>query len=431
VRAPSKLIAVAATAAAAFLSPRPSGLAGQPATRRPRVTIVGVDGASWGVLDPLVARGEVPHFARLIAGGTRAPLRSRIPLWSPAVWTTIATGVRRERHGVTGFLDRDGHLVASVHRRVPALWTLASNAGLRTAVIGWWVTYPAEAINGVIVSERALKSRDMDLRVMAEGGAPAPPARGLFHPPSIAESAADILSVLPGRPAESAVRDATIPRMRAEDAAVVRLLRRVRERAGPFAVELLLLRGVDPVSHYFWRFHEPDAAAYAGLPSPSSEERARYGAAVADYYKFVDGLLGELPAVATPDHAFLILSDHGFEAGIDGELTGTHQTRAALDGMFIASGGPFRRNVALAGARILDIAPTVLHVLGLPVAEDLDGRILTEALEPAWLEAHPPRYVASYPDAPVLLDLDAWRSGTGSPVDASMREQLRALGYIE
>jgi len=400
-------------------------------TERPRVTIVGVDGASWRVLDPLIARGEVPNFARLITGGTRAPLRSRIPLWSPAVWTTIATGVRRERHGITGFLDQTSHLVASTHRRAPTLWTLASNAGLRAAVIGWWVTYPAEAINGVIVSERALKSRDADLRVMVEAGEAAPEARGLFHPASTGEIAADILAALPERPAETAVRDATIPRMRAEDAAVVRLLQRVRERTGPFDLEMLLLRGTDPVSHYFWRFYEPDAAAYTGRPTPSSEERSRYGTAVEDHYRFVDGLLGDLPALASSDHVFLILSDHGFEAGIDGELTGTHHTRNAIDGIFIATGGPFRRDAALESASILDVAPTVLHILGLPVAHDLDGRVLTEALEPAWLGAHPVRHVATYAGPPVLLEPGTWQSGTDSPVDASMREQLRALGYIE
>jgi len=419
-------VAMAALAAAA-----PLALAGEARAGHPRVTIIGVDGAAWRVLDPLIARGDVPHFARLIANGTRAPLRSRIPLWSPAVWTTIATGVRRERHGITGFLDPGNHLVASTHRRAPTLWTVASGAALRVAVIGWWVTYPAESVNGVIVSERALKSRDTDLRVMVEGGEAAPRARGLFHPASAAQMAADILGTLPERPAETAVRDATIPRMRAEDAAVVHLLQRVRERGGPFDLELALLRGTDPVSHYFWRFHEPGAAAYAGLPDPSSEERSRYGTAVEDHYRFVDGLLGELAAVGTADHAFLVLSDHGFEAGIDGEVTGTHHTRNALDGIFIASGGPFRRATTLADARILDIAPTVLHVLGLPVAENLDGRVLTDALDSTWLAAHPVRHVAAYPGPPVLLEPGLWQAQTDSPVDGAMREQLRALGYIE
>ena len=102
-------------------------------SERLRVTLIGIDGATWRVLDPLLARGELPNVARLIANGVRAPLRSRIPLYSAAVWTTMATGVRRERHGITDFQMPDGHLSASVHRRVPAIWTVVSRAGRRSA----------------------------------------------------------------------------------------------------------------------------------------------------------------------------------------------------------------------------------------------------------------------------------------------------------
>jgi hypothetical protein len=65
------------------------------------------------------------------------------------------------------------------------------------------------------------------------------------------------------------------------------------------------------------------------------------------------------------------------------------------------------------------------------VAEDLDGRVLTDALDPTWLETHPVRHVATYAGPAVLLEPGAWESRTDSPVDAALREQLRALGYIE
>jgi hypothetical protein len=104
-----------------------------------------------------------------------------------------------------------------------------------------------------------------------------------------------VRATLPARPAETAIRDATIPRMRAEDAAVVRLLQRLRERTGSFDLELLLLRGTDPVSHYFWRFYEPGAAAYAGQPDPSSDERSRYGSAVEDHYRSLTACWGSCP----------------------------------------------------------------------------------------------------------------------------------------
>jgi hypothetical protein len=85
----------------------------------------------------------------------------------------------------------------------------------------------------------------------------------------------------------------------------------------------------------------------------------------------------------------------------------------------------------LEGATILDVAPTILHVLGLPLAQDLDGRVLTDALDPAWLAAHPIATVSTYAGPAVLLDPATREQVTESPADAPMREQLRALGYIE
>ena len=88
---------------------------------------------------------------------------------SEHLWTTIATGVTRKQHGIRKFNRRDGRLVSSADREVAALWTMADHFALRSAVLGWWATYPAEPIDGVIVSERALKTRDEDVRRMVHG----------------------------------------------------------------------------------------------------------------------------------------------------------------------------------------------------------------------------------------------------------------------
>jgi len=403
-------------------------------SERLRVTLIGIDGATWRVLDPLLARGGLPNVARLIANGVRAPLRSRIPLYSAAVWTTMATGVRRERHGITDFQTRDGHLSASVHRRVPALWTLASNAGLHSAVIGWWVTYPAEAIKGVIISERALRTRDEDMRSLA-GDLPRHELPRLLHPPNVAELVADLLVDLSNEVTEEEDERAMVMRtMRAEDAAVVRLLGRLRERMDPFDLEMILLRGVDPISHHFWKFFEPAAAAYGDAERPSSEEVSRYHSAIEDHYRYVDELLGEV-GQSEPDRVVMLLSDHGFEAGQQpfrgGVLSGTHETTAALYGVFVASGGPIRRGERVESVTILDIAPTVLHLLGLPLAESLEGRALVDIFEPRWAAGHPVKAVPTYDCSPVTLSPHALSAGPQSPVDEELREQLRALGYIE
>jgi predicted AlkP superfamily phosphohydrolase/phosphomutase len=400
-----------------------------------RVTIIGIDGATWRVIDPLLARGELPNVAQLVQSGVRAPLRSRMPLYSAAVWTTIATGVTRERHGITNFENSSGRLSASLDRRHPTLWTLASAAGLRSAVIGWWVTYPAEAINGVIISERALKTREEDLVALLDRPPASAERARLAHPPSVITTVGDLLTNLPDQNAGEDERAAVVRRLRAEDVASARLLMRLRERLGTFDLEMLLLRGIDPVSHHFWKYFEPDAAAYEDADRPAPADVIRYRDTIEDHYRYVDSLLGELQGRGAQEHVVVLLSDHGFEAGSQpfrgGALSGTHQTKAALYGILVMSGGPIRAGVRLERATILDIAPTVLHLLGLPVAETSAERVLTEAFDPQWVATHAVRTVPTYPGPAVALPAQDSSTSTSSPADQRVREQLRALGYVE
>lgn len=401
-----------------------------------RVTIIGIDGASWGVMDPLLLRGELPNLAKLIEGGVRAQLRSERPLVSPPVWTSIATGVPRARHGIRGFVARKTRrLVSSTDRRVPALWTIASRGGLRSVVVGWWATYPAESINGVVVSDRTLKTRLKSVRrVTGENSLEDTQWDRLVHPPDAMQTLDALLTtpVPGGADLEDFDVQAT---MRVEDAIIARSVVRLRDSHGPFDLELLLLRGVDPVSHHYWQYHEPDAPVYAEAERPTAEEQSRIGDPVVDHYRYVDGLVGELLRGSGGERVVLVVSDHGFEAGHQGfrkgrkTLLGKHSSDAAALGIFIGAGGPFRRGVALAQASIFDIAPTVLQLLGLPISEELPGQVLTEALDPDWLSQHPARHIARYEGSPVdLTDPDV---DSSSPGDEALREELRALGYIE
>jgi predicted AlkP superfamily phosphohydrolase/phosphomutase len=425
-RAASVLAAAALLAACSDAAPAPL-----------RVSVIGIDGAAWRVIDPMLARGELPHLAQLIAGGVRAQLRSEPPLISPAIWTTIATGVSRREHGLRIFAVRGGGLVSARQRRVPALWTLASRAGLRSAVIGWWGTYPAEQINGVVISERALKAREEDLHMRFGENLAPPELSQLTHPAEVLDLLAKTLFQMPTRAASDSNADWLARRTRVEDQAALRTLVQLRKRMGPFDLELLLLRGVDPVSHMFWRYYEPDSPAYAALPPVPPEEQARYGSAIEDHYRLVDGLLGELPAEGAPDRVVLLVSDHGFEAQVvrsrTGELlTGHHRSKAALNGIFIAAGGPFRADVRReTPVSIYDIAPSVLYLLGLPLAENLHGEVLTDLLDPAWVSAHPLRRVSRYAGPPSDLPPAGSPDATDAAAEARLHEELRALGYVD
>ena len=399
-----------------------------------RISIIGIDGATWRVIDPMIARGELPHLARLVEAGVRGPLRSQKPLESPPVWTTIATGVSRERHGVEA-MQIEGELVSSRHRRWPALWKIASDAGLRSTVIGWWGTYPAEHIEGVVVSERALKTREDDIRPLLATPAPDSEVQALVHPPESLRVLSDLLFREVDHAPEADEKQRVAATMRLEDDTVARSLLRLRERDGPFALEMILLRGVDPVSHFFWKYHEPNAGVYPAAERPTPEQIAAHGSTVEDHYRYVDALLGELALSPSPGHVVMLVSDHGFEAGRQPFrsgtiLSGTHLTNAALDGILVAAGGPFQQGKRVSGASILDVTPTVLHLLGLPVASDLEGRVWTVAFDPSWAAAHPVTKIPTYPGTPVALP-EASPNGAPDLGADALRDELRALGYIE
>lgn len=117
------------------------------AAAAPRVLVFGIDGGTWDVMDELLARGELPHIETLRARGVHGILESRPPLVSPVVWSTMFTGQPHDEHGVQHWRTSQ-----AVHRKVEAVWNIASAAGLQTHVFNVPSTWPAEPIAGTMVS---------------------------------------------------------------------------------------------------------------------------------------------------------------------------------------------------------------------------------------------------------------------------------------
>lgn len=107
-----------------------------PAAEGVRLLVVGIDGASWDQLDPLAAEGRLPALSALQERGHRAVLRAEEPLFSPLLWTTMATGQRPEVHGIRGFRTR------ADQARVPRFWDIAVDQGRSVGLYKWLVTWP-------------------------------------------------------------------------------------------------------------------------------------------------------------------------------------------------------------------------------------------------------------------------------------------------
>ena len=124
-----------------------------------RVIVVGLDAADWQLLDGYLADGTMPHLARLVREGRSGVLRAFKPHLSPLIWTSMMTGVSPLRHRIldfTRFNPRTGarEPITSDERQEKAVWEMAGDQGRQVAVFALWATHPAEAVKGLMVSDR-------------------------------------------------------------------------------------------------------------------------------------------------------------------------------------------------------------------------------------------------------------------------------------
>ena len=129
-----------------------------------KVLLIGWDAADWKVIHPLMDAGKMPNLQRLVGQGVMGQIATLQPALSPMLWTSIATGKRPFQHGIHGFSEPtlDGRDVKPVTNRSPkckAVWNIFNQNGLRSVVIGWWPSHPAEPLNGVMVSDHYHRAR--------------------------------------------------------------------------------------------------------------------------------------------------------------------------------------------------------------------------------------------------------------------------------
>lgn len=398
-----------------------------------RVALIGLDGADWEIIDPLIARGLLPNLSRLKSQGAWGNMKSMNPMLSPLLWTTVATGRPPEQHGIIDFLMRDASTgkpvpVPSRSRKVKALWNILTDAGRKSAFVAWWATWPAEEVDGYMVSDRVAYSTFsfVDKRENDGAGATWPPGYFQEIRPRLQDAAgipdAELKDLADATPAEFRRLAGIVAGARSYQAVALDLLSR-----GQPDLFSVYYQGIDEVCHRFAHYMPPKMAMV------SQEDYERYRGTVESYYRYQDRLLGQVLARLAPDTNVILLSDHGFRNGggrpvdeppyIEGKPGLWHRQY----GIVILS-GPAIRPGRLDTSSLLDVTPTVLYLLGLPEAEDMPGRVLEEAIAERFLRRFPQRTVPSYealggarPAADLVAD---------SRVEAEMIEKLRSLGYI-
>src|SRR5579863_6719115 len=157
---------------------------------RRKVLLVGWDAADWKVINPLMDAGKMPNVQRLIENGCMAHLATLHPPLSPMLWTSIATGKRPFKHGIHGFSEpapdgRSVQPVSNLSRTCKAVWNIFNQNHLRSVVVGWWPSHPAEPLNGVMVSDHFHRApgpiRGKPGTLIEKW----PPPPGSVHPPDL------------------------------------------------------------------------------------------------------------------------------------------------------------------------------------------------------------------------------------------------------
>jgi tetratricopeptide (TPR) repeat protein len=430
-----------------------------------RLLVIGLDGADWDIVDPLLRAGRLPTFARLLRDGVRAPLRSYDPMISPLLWTTMATGVGPDVHGVADFQaveKASGRRVpiSSRFRRVKALWNIASDAGLTSAFVGWWASYPAEPVRGFQVSNL------LAFETVRPRAPERPWPRGLVWPADYLDTAKvalrsvadlryddvrpilhlseaefeaarrEILDARAEPPAEGAGKKA-VQNPAALGLSILTGTRNYAAVAGDLAARhpdltAVYFEGIDMMGHRFQHCMPPRMAI-----CPDAEF-ARYRDAVTGFYEFQDGAMKQVLDAAGPGTTVLVVSDHGFRSGADRPADALpYTTEQPVEwhdryGLFLLSGPGARKGARLSAAPTLfDIAPTLLHLMGLPAAADMPGRIVEEALDPAFAASHPPLpRPASYGAAGAPPSPGGENDPEARRAEADLLASLRSLGYI-
>ncbi len=446
-----------------------------------KVLFLGVDAACWENMQPLLDAGRLPNFAKLIKEGSAGRLPSLVSLYNPfantitmgiksaAVWNSILTGKSPARHGIKDFIYTEipgikhpfrypllpsftparervekalglkSRPFNRLQRKSKAIWNILTDAGIEVGALGFWTTWPEEEINGDFLSDRF---EDTDL-----------PQRW-FPDTLVSEAEVDSMLALMQTPALEDLRYFTAydydpqfkdhfskdSREYLHNDLLTNLFKsyyqdRFRSELGlrlmrqhEYAFLAVYFYGLDTAGHAFTRFQHPELFA-----DVQPKEVEYFGQIIAKYYEWIDAEIGKYLSQMDPSTTVLLCSDHGMGPWIgnrlakkDVRLSGSHRK----DGMVILSGNVIQSGKRISPKNVLDILPTALYLVGLPVAKDMEGTVLTEAIRPEILAARPIGKIHTY-------ETEKWRMRgleavvSSQSVDEKMLQKLRGLGYLK
>ena len=391
--------------------------------RSARVTMLAVDAGSLDFIANAAAEGRLPNFGRMLDRGAAMHLATIHPTSAEAVWAAVATGKLPQKNGVRAAstyrivsggdaiqvlpefcfatnLVRFGFVadepLNSTAFRTRTLWSILSTQGVSVGVVNWPLTYPAPTVRGYVVSDAYSRL------ALTPAGLDDPQ---LVYPPDLRPDArqfvSDTTDALRAEP-RSATDLVVDERYRAAgrvDRVNDRLAGRLAEGDTP-QLTVTRYQSLDTIGHYFLRYAMPSA-----FGDVTDEERRTFGPVLEEHYAVIDDAIGRAIRGLGPDDLLLVVSGYGMEplglvrraferfAG-DPAVSGTHDD--APDGFLLAYGGPVAKARSIRRASVVDVVPTVLYFLGLPIGRDMDGFARTDIFQPAFTDERPLTFIPTY-----------------------------------
>jgi len=268
----------------------------QPSAVEKRLLVVALDGATFDLIRPLAARGELPCMAELMARGWSAPLLSTIPAITPPAWSSFATGASPDEHRVFGFNypehDYSLRLTTAADLRRPTLWRRLSRAGVAVLLLDVPFTFPPEPVNGSLVA-----------------GFPLPTTAAFTHPPDLADRLEAVGCACPRYPAEAP--DPAKPgfagwldQFLGERLWIFRHLLACRQ----WQFAMVGTMALDWAQHALWKYFDR-RFVFASEPGADVCSRTLFAC-----YRAIDRFVANLAELAGRDTSILLVSDHGFGA---------------------------------------------------------------------------------------------------------------------
>ena len=383
----------------------------------PKIILIGLDGADWDIIDSYIAQGKLPHFKHFKTEGTWGRLKSYSPTLSPVIWTTLATGKSPDEHGIVDFLVWDEiqktriPVTQNLVKSIP-IWDILSQHGVKVGVFNWLVSWPAQKVKGVLVSDR------LGYHIFPQIVGDRLKVEKLCYPDDYVFKRRHLLTSPAEITYEEAMPFVHIPQGEFEASYVkgkydiknpqynLRMILASLKTMARLALEKVERHQPDFLALYF---DSPDTMMHTymdyappKLSRVSQKDFDKYKDAVEQTYVYLDKIVGDFLKEADPNTLFILVSDHGFKFGKERiERSAQIGEKAEerwhdMEGIVAFLGAPFPKAKEIKGVDVYDVLPTLLYMYDLPLAEDMKGKIMTSAFKEDYFTPSKIRYVATY-----------------------------------